>query len=78
MAEKRFLVPLETVEEVGEAQITLVSGNEEVMESPPFDTKVVPHATENRRDPYDYYGYTDPHQAGTPRDRYAGGGVGRW
>jgi sporulation protein YlmC with PRC-barrel domain len=78
VGEKHFLVPVEAVKEVGEARIILVSGNEKVVDSPPFDTKVVPPATDNQRDAYDYYGYTDPYQAGTPRDRYSGGGAGRW
>lgn len=78
MGEKHFLVPVEAVKEVGEAQITILSGHEKVVESPPFDTKVVPPATDNQRDFYDYYSYTDPYQAGAPRDRYSGGGVGRW
>jgi uncharacterized protein YkwD len=38
----------------------------------------VPPATENQGDAYDYYGHSDPYQAGTPRDRFSGGGVGRW
>ena len=78
VGEKHFLVPVEAVKEAGEARITLVSGNEEVVESPPFDTRVVPPATENQGDAYDYYGSTDPYQAGTPRDRYSEGGAGRW
>jgi sporulation protein YlmC with PRC-barrel domain len=78
IGEKHFLVPVEAVKEVGEARITLESGNEEVVESPPFDTRVVPPATENQGDAYDYYGHSDPYQAGTPRDRFSGGGVGRW
>lgn len=78
VGEKHFLVPVEAVTEVGEGQVTIVSGNEKVVESPPFDTKVVPPATNSQRDTYDYYSYTDPYQAGVPRDRYSGGSLGRW
>jgi sporulation protein YlmC with PRC-barrel domain len=78
MGEKHFLVPVEAVTEVGEAWVTIVSGKEKVVEYPPFDTKVVPPATDNQRDTYDYYSHTDPYQAGAPRDRYSGGGLGRW
>ncbi len=78
MGEKHFLVAVEAVTEVGEAWVTIVSGKEKVVESPPFGTKVVPPATDNQRDTYDYYSHTDPYQAGAPRDRYSGGGLGRW
>jgi len=78
MGEKHFLVPVEAVKEVGEARIILVAGNEKVVDSPLVDTKVVPPATDTQRDAYDYYGSTDPYQDGTPRDRYSGGGAGRW
>ena len=50
MGEKHFLVPVEAVTEVGEARVTIVSGKEKVVEYPPFDTKVVPPATDNQRD----------------------------
>ena len=43
--EKHILVPVEAVTEVGEARVTIVSGKERIVESPPFDTKVVPPAT---------------------------------
>ena len=78
MGEKHFLVSVEAVTEVGEARVTIEPGKEKVAGSSPFDANVVPPTTDHRRDVHDYYGDTDPYSIGAPRDRYPGGGAGRW
>jgi sporulation protein YlmC with PRC-barrel domain len=73
IAEKHFLVPVESVTEVGEVRITIKPGREKTTASPPFDTKVVPLNTSHQRDVYNHYGHTDPSRIGAPRDPYSGG-----
>lgn len=57
LGEKSFLIPVEAVIEVDEEKVRVDQSRQEVVESPPFDTSVVPRAT-YQRDIYDYYGYT--------------------
>jgi sporulation protein YlmC with PRC-barrel domain len=69
IGEKHFLVPIEAVTEVGEAQVTIEPGRRKAVGSLPFDTNVVAPTSNYQRDVYDYYGYTDPSRTG---DRYSG------
>jgi hypothetical protein len=53
IGEKNYLVPVEAVTEVAEARVTIEPGRTEKMAGPaPFDTKVVPPPTGDRRDDY--------------------------
>jgi sporulation protein YlmC with PRC-barrel domain len=58
IGEKHFMIPVEAVTDVGGDGVTIEQGTEKVMESPPFDTNVVPPTTDYQHDVYDYYGYT--------------------
>jgi sporulation protein YlmC with PRC-barrel domain len=63
MGEKHFLVPVESVTEVGEHLVTIEPGRRErVAGSPPFDTTVVAPTTtyQRRRRVHDDYDYIDP------------------
>ena len=63
IGEKHFLVPVESVTEVGEDRVTIEPGRrEQVAGSPPFDTTAVAPTTtyQRRRRAHDDYGYTDP------------------
>ena len=62
MGEKHFLVPVESVTEVGEARVTIEPGSEKVAGSPPFDATVVAPTTayQRRRQAHDDYDYIDP------------------
>ncbi len=56
LGEKNFLLPVEAVREVNEDGVVVDQSREKVVDSPPFDTSVVPQAP-YQRDIYDYYGY---------------------
>ena len=56
LGEKNFLIPVEAVREVNEDGVVVDQSREKVIDSPPFDTNVVPQAP-YQRDIYDYYGY---------------------
>jgi sporulation protein YlmC with PRC-barrel domain len=56
LGEKNFLIPVEAVREVNEEGVVVDQSREKVIDSPPFDTNVVPQAP-YQRDIYDYYGY---------------------
>ncbi len=56
LGEKNFLIPVEAVREVNEDGVVVDQSREKVVDSPPFDTNVVPQAP-YQRDIYDYYGY---------------------
>ena len=56
LGEKNFLIPVEAVREVNEQGVVVGESREKVVDSPPFDTDVVPQAP-YQRDIYDYYGY---------------------
>ncbi len=56
LGEKSFLVPVEAVREVNEEGVVVDQSREKVVDSPPFDTNVVPQAG-HQRELYDYYGY---------------------
>ena len=73
LGEKHFLVPVESVTEVGEVRIIIEPGREMATGSPPFDTTVVPLTTSHQRDVYNHYGQADPSRIGAPRDSYSGG-----
>ncbi len=60
IGEKHFMIPVEAVTDVGEDRLTIEQGRQRVMESPPFDTDVVPPTTDYQRDVYGYYGYPYP------------------
>ncbi len=62
IGEKHFLVPVESVTEVGEVRITIEPDREKVAGSPPFDTTVVAPTTsyQRRRRSHDDYDYIDP------------------
>ncbi len=61
VGEKHYLIPVESVTEVGEDRVTLEPGREKVAGSPPFDTTVVaPTANyQRRRQTHDDYDYID-------------------
>lgn len=56
IGEKNFSIPVEAVLEVDEAKVTVDQGRQKVVDSPPFDTSVVPQGS-YQRDIYDY-GYS--------------------
>jgi sporulation protein YlmC with PRC-barrel domain len=56
LGEKNFLIPAEAVREVNEDGVVVDQSREKVMDSPPFDTSVVPQAP-YQGDVYEYYGY---------------------
>ncbi len=56
LGEKNFLIPVEAVREVNEEGVVVDQSREKVVDSPPFDTSVVPQAG-YQRELYDYYGY---------------------
>ncbi len=56
LGEKNFLIPVEAVREVNEEGVVVDQSRQKVVDSPPFDTGVVPQAP-YQRDIYDYYGY---------------------
>lgn len=56
LGEKNFLIPVEAVREVNEEGAVVDESRDKVVDSPPFDTSVVPQAP-YQRDIYDYYGY---------------------
>jgi sporulation protein YlmC with PRC-barrel domain len=56
LGEKHFLVPVEIVVEVNETGVVVYESRQKVVDSPLFDTSVVPQAP-YQRDIYDYYGY---------------------
>lgn len=56
IGEKHFLIPVEAVREVNEDGVVVDQSREKVVDSPPFDTSVVPQAP-YQRDIYDYYGF---------------------
>lgn len=57
IGEKHFLIPVEAVTEVSDNSLKVDHSREKVVDSPPFDTSVVPQAS-YQRDIYDYYGYS--------------------
>lgn len=57
IGERRFLIPVEAVTDVGEDRVTIEQDTEKVIGSPPFGTDVVPPTTDYQRDVYGYYGY---------------------
>src|ERR671921_551712 len=76
IAEKRFLVPVETVTQVTEDRVTIEPERTQKVEGPaPFDTKVAPPpaAADRRADDYASPPYGDP---GRPADRLDSGGYG--
>jgi sporulation protein YlmC with PRC-barrel domain len=56
LGEKHFLIPIEAVLEVKEDRVIIDHSREKVVDSPPFDPKVVPEP-EAQREANDYYGY---------------------
>lgn len=42
LGEKRFLIPVEAVTNFREGGVTVSESSEEISESPPFDTKIIP------------------------------------
>jgi sporulation protein YlmC with PRC-barrel domain len=56
LGEKHFLIPIEAVLEVKENRVIIDQSREKVVDSPPFDPKVVPDP-EAQREANDYYGY---------------------
>jgi sporulation protein YlmC with PRC-barrel domain len=42
LGEKRFLIPVEAVTNFREGGVTVGESREEISESPPFDTKIIP------------------------------------
>ena len=58
IGEKHFMIPVEALADVSEDSVTVEHSREKVMESPPFDTDVVPPTADYQRDVYGYYGYT--------------------
>lgn len=56
LGEKHFLIPIEAVLEVKENRVIIDQSREKVVDSPPFDPKVVPEP-EAQREANDYYGY---------------------
>ena len=64
LGEKHFLVPIEALLEVKEDRLIIEQSREKVVDSPPFDPKVVPEP-EEQREANDYYGYP-PFSLGTP------------
>ena len=60
IGEKHFMIPVEAITEVGEDRLTIEQGRENVVESPPFDTDVVPPTADYQRNVYEYYGYPYP------------------
>ncbi len=56
LGEKTFFVPVEAVREVNEEGVVVDESRQKVVDSPPFDTNVVPQAP-YQRDIYGYYGY---------------------
>ncbi len=62
IGEKHFLVPVESVTEVGEDRVTIEPGREKMVGSPPFDTTVVAPTIVylRRRQARDDYDYIDP------------------
>ncbi len=62
VGEKHYLIPVDSVTEVGEDRVTLEPGREKVAGSPPFDTTVVAPTTtyQRRRQAHDDYDYIDP------------------
>ena len=56
LGEKNFLIPVEAVREVNEEGVVVDQSRQKVVDSPPFDTNVVPQAP-YQRDIYAYYGY---------------------
>jgi sporulation protein YlmC with PRC-barrel domain len=42
LGEKRFLIPVEAVTNFREGGVTVSESGEEISESPPFDTKIIP------------------------------------
>src|SRR3712207_9018827 len=49
VGERHFLVPVESVTEVGEIRIIIEPGREKATGSPPFDTTVVPLTSSHQR-----------------------------
>jgi sporulation protein YlmC with PRC-barrel domain len=69
IGEKRFLVPVEAVVEVAEDRVTIEPGRTEKVEGPaPFDTKVAPPRTDERREGYAWLPYGDAEGSADPRD----------
>jgi sporulation protein YlmC with PRC-barrel domain len=65
IGEKNFLIPVQAVLEVEEGNLTVDQSRQKVLDSPPFDTSVVPQGS-YQRDIYDYYGYTPPRPDASP------------
>jgi sporulation protein YlmC with PRC-barrel domain len=76
LGERRFLIPVESVTEVGEDRVTIEPGSEPAEGELPLAIAVVPPTAEHPR--YPAYDYTDPSRADASRDRYPGGGMGLW
>ncbi len=64
LGEKHFFIPVEAVLEIKDDQVKIDQSREKVVDSPPFDPKVVPEP-ERQREALDYYGYP-PFGLGTP------------
>jgi sporulation protein YlmC with PRC-barrel domain len=64
LGERHFLVPVEAVLEVGADRVVIDHSREKVLDSPPYDPKVVP-TPEEQRGAYDRYGYP-PFGLGSP------------
>ena len=56
LGEKHFLIPIEAVLEVKEDRLIIDQSREKVVDSPPFDPKVVPEPAA-QREANDYFGY---------------------
>ncbi len=57
IGEKKIMLPVEAVTDVGEDRVTIEQGRRTVMDSPPFDTDLVRPAADYQREVYGYYGY---------------------
>jgi sporulation protein YlmC with PRC-barrel domain len=74
LGEKRLLIPVESVTEVGEGRVTIEPGREHAEGALPI--AVAPPAAAHPR--YPAYDRTDPSRTDAHRDRYPGGGMGLW
>lgn len=66
LGERHFLLPVQAVIEVGEERLTVDQSRQKVVDSPPFETGVVPRAR-RLREIYEYYGYPSSGHDAAPR-----------
>ncbi len=59
LGEKHFLIPIEAVLEVKEDRLIIDQSREKIVDSPPFDPKVVP-GPEEQRQAYSHYNSSNP------------------